>query len=59
LAYERAWNVRDYLLSLGLEHKRFSLVIVGPNEPLDKDEVSLSSRFGDVNTYVEVFLKNE
>jgi chemotaxis protein MotB len=59
LAYERAWNVREYLVSLGLEHKRFSLVLVGANEPLDRDTISLTSRFGDVNTYVEVFLEHE
>ena len=57
LAYERAWNVRDYLVSLGLEYKRFSLVLVGSNEPLTGDSISLTSRFGDVNTYAEVFLE--
>ena len=59
LAYERAWNVRDYLVSLGLERKRFSLVIVGANEPLDKNVLSLTSLFGDASTYVEVFLEGE
>ena len=59
IAYGRAWNVRDYLVSLGLERKRFLLIIVGANEPLDKESLSLTSRFGDVNTYVEVFLEYE
>jgi len=54
-AYERAWNVRKCLETLDLAHRRFILVIIGPNEPLS-DEL-LSPRFGDENTYVEVLLQ--
>lgn len=54
LAYERAYNVLAHLLSLGLERKQFSLVIVGANEPLKKDATVFMHHLGDVNTYVEI-----
>ena len=57
LAYERAWNVREYLLTLGLNPQRFSLSIIGPYEPLDS--LLLSPSFGNANTYVEVILEED
>jgi len=59
LAYERAWNVRDYLMTLGLARKRFTLVVAGANEPLDKELIVLSSRFGNTNTFVEIILETK
>jgi chemotaxis protein MotB len=57
LAYERAWNVRQFLETFELDPKRFALVIVGPHDPLSHD--SLTPDFGDVNTYVEVIQEND
>ena len=57
LAYERAWNVREYLLTFGLDSKRFLLCVIGPHQPLDR--LLPSPRFGDANTYVEVVLEEE
>ena len=54
LAYERAYNVREHLLSFGLDRKQFSLVIVGANEPLKKDATMFMHHLGDENTYVEI-----
>ncbi|MCL2005838.1 MAG: OmpA family protein [Planctomycetaceae bacterium] len=58
LAYARARNVREYLISLGVESRRFTLSIIGPYKPLDHDFLH-SSRFGDLNTYVEIVLEEE
>ncbi|MDR3182151.1 MAG: OmpA family protein [Planctomycetaceae bacterium] len=49
LAYTRAYNVRDFLLSQGLKPERFSLVIMGPYQPLQQSESAPVT-----NTYVEV-----
>ena len=55
LAYERVWNVRKHLETFEIDHKRFILVIIGPNEPLS--HAMLSPDFGDENTYVEVMIQ--
>jgi len=55
LAYERAWNVRKHLETLGIPPERCLLVIVGPREPVSHE--LLSDHFGDVNTYVNVILQ--
>lgn len=33
LAFERAWAVREYLISKGIDDKRISLASYGPNDP--------------------------
>ncbi len=33
LGFERAWAVREYLISKGIDEKRISLASYGPNEP--------------------------
>lgn len=40
LGFERAWAVRDYLVSKGIEEQRISLASYGPNEPRDNKPAS-------------------
>lgn len=56
LAYRRCRQTLDFLVSMGIERRRFRLSVAGPNEPLEAgtDPVRLRE-----NPRVEVFLLDE
>ncbi|GHT13453.1 hypothetical protein FACS1894170_09460 [Planctomycetales bacterium] len=58
LAYARAWNVRDYMISFGLKPELFQLVELGSHKPLKPDEMPMSSKVNP-NAYVEVIQVKE
>ncbi len=55
LAYSRACNVREYLISLGLKRSAFQVSVVGPYEPLLRKDVPGISDTRELNAYVGVF----
>ncbi len=56
LAYSRCRTVLDYLVSLGLDPKRFRLTVAGENEPVPRGREGQERGF---NSRVEVFLLSE
>ena len=56
LAYARCRTVLDYLVSLGLDPKRFRLTVAGENEPVPRGREGQERGF---NSRVEVFLLSE
>ena len=55
LAYARCRNVKDYLLTLGIDPKRLRLTAAADNEPKDLDDPLLREE----NPRVEIFMLNE
>ncbi len=56
LAYTRCWNVREYLVSLGLHRGDFQMCVVGQNEPLDSSTLHRKLEPGQENSYVSISL---
>jgi chemotaxis protein MotB len=56
LAYARAVNVRDYLISRGLKAKFFQLAVVGSHEPLNRAILPPGIDPKAVNSVVEIIL---
>ncbi|MDR1964178.1 MAG: OmpA family protein [Planctomycetaceae bacterium] len=56
LAYARAVNVRDYLVSRGLKPKFFNLSVVGPYEPLNRAVLPPGIDPKAINSVVEIIL---
>ncbi|MDR2117564.1 MAG: OmpA family protein [Planctomycetaceae bacterium] len=56
LAYARAVNVRDYLISRGLKAKFFQLAVVGSHEPLNRAVLPPGIDPKAVNSVVEIIL---
>ncbi|MDR2756164.1 MAG: OmpA family protein [Planctomycetaceae bacterium] len=56
LAYARAVNVRDYLISRGLKAKFFQLAVVGSHEPLNRAVLPPGIDPKAINSVVEIIL---
>lgn len=54
LAYTRAVNVRDYLVSLGMKTSQFQILVVGEYEPLARDHLPAKTNPKEANSIVVV-----
>ncbi len=56
LAYARAWNVREYLVSLGMKQQDFLLSQFGSVLPMQQTDFVTGSAGTDTNAYVRIVL---
>ncbi len=54
LAYGRAWNVREYLISLGLKRSFFQLGVVGSSEALEQSLIQRPLEPNERHAYVNI-----